>query len=42
VLYDNTRERGGGPVLYDERLGERKDALIFKEGYTLMDYFLKK
>jgi len=42
VLYDNTREREGGPVLYDERLGEGKDALIFKEGHTLMDYFLKK
>ncbi len=42
VLYDNTREREGGPVLYDERLGESKEALIFKEGYTLMDYFLKK
>jgi 2,3-bisphosphoglycerate-independent phosphoglycerate mutase len=42
VLYDNTREREGGPVLYDERLGEGKDALIFKEGHTLMDYFLKR
>jgi 2,3-bisphosphoglycerate-independent phosphoglycerate mutase len=42
VIYDNTRERSGEPVPYDERLGERKDALIFKEGHSLMDYFLKQ
>ncbi len=42
VIYDNTRERTSEPVPYDERLGERKDALIFKEGHALMDYFLKR
>ena len=42
VIYDNTRERTGEPVPYDERLGERKDALIFKEGHILMDFFLKR
>jgi 2,3-bisphosphoglycerate-independent phosphoglycerate mutase len=42
VIYDNTKERTGGPVTYDEKIMDRKDALIFKEGYTLMDYFLKK
>ena len=41
VIYDNRAERKDGPVNYDERIAERKDALIFKEGYTLMDYFLK-
>lgn len=41
VIYDNRRERAGGPVAYDEKIAERGDALIFKEGYTLMDYFLK-
>jgi len=41
VIYDNTQERSGEPVSYDERLGERKDALVFKEGYQLMDYFLR-
>jgi len=42
VIYDNGKERAGGPVTYDERIAERKDALLFTEGYTLMDYFLKK
>jgi 2,3-bisphosphoglycerate-independent phosphoglycerate mutase len=42
VIYDNTQERSGEPVSYDERLGERKDALVFKEGYQLMDYFLRR
>lgn len=42
VLYDSRSERKGGPVSYDERIADRKDALIFKEGYMLMDHFLKK
>ncbi len=42
VLYDNRRERKGGPVTYDERIADRKEALVFKEGYKLMDHFLKK
>ncbi|HYA87131.1 MAG TPA: phosphoglycerate mutase, partial [Nitrospirota bacterium] len=42
VIYDNTRERTGEAVTYDEGIAARSDALIFKEGYTLMDYFLKK
>jgi 2,3-bisphosphoglycerate-independent phosphoglycerate mutase len=42
VMYDNTKERTGDAVTYDEGIASRKDALIFKEGYTLMDFFLKK
>jgi 2,3-bisphosphoglycerate-independent phosphoglycerate mutase len=42
VIYDNRNERKGDPVTYDERIAYRKDALVFKEGHTLMDYFLKK
>jgi len=42
VLYDSRNERQGGPVTYDEKIGERPDALVIKEGYTLMDHFLKK
>jgi 2,3-bisphosphoglycerate-independent phosphoglycerate mutase len=42
VIYDNTTERTGEPVPYDERIAERKEALVFKEGHTLMDYFLKR
>jgi len=42
VIYDNRSERKDGPVAYDESIAERKDALVFEEGHTLMDYFLKK
>jgi 2,3-bisphosphoglycerate-independent phosphoglycerate mutase len=42
VIYDNRKEREGEPVAYDEKIGELKDALMFAEGHTLMDYFLKK
>lgn len=42
VLYDSRNERKGGPVTYDERIVDRKEALVFKEGYTLMDYFLQR
>jgi 2,3-bisphosphoglycerate-independent phosphoglycerate mutase len=41
VLYDNRNERKGGPVPYDERIADRSDALVFKEGHKLMDHFLK-
>jgi 2,3-bisphosphoglycerate-independent phosphoglycerate mutase len=42
VIYDNTKERKGSAVTYDEKIADRKDALVLKDGYTLMDYFLKK
>jgi 2,3-bisphosphoglycerate-independent phosphoglycerate mutase len=42
VIYDSRSERKGDPVSYDERIAYRKDALVFKEGHTLMDYFLKR
>jgi 2,3-bisphosphoglycerate-independent phosphoglycerate mutase len=42
VIYDNTKERTGGPVTYDETIADRKDALVFKDGYTLMDHFLQQ
>jgi 2,3-bisphosphoglycerate-independent phosphoglycerate mutase len=42
VLYDNRNERKGGPVTYDERIADRKEALVFKEGYKLMDHFLDR
>ncbi len=41
IIYDNKQERKGGPVSYDERIADREEALVFKEGYKLMDYFLK-
>jgi 2,3-bisphosphoglycerate-independent phosphoglycerate mutase len=42
ALYDSTREREGGPATYDETIAGRTDALLFTEGHTLMDYFLKR
>jgi len=42
IIYDNRSERQGGPVTYDERIADRKDAIVFTEGYRLMDHFLKK
>jgi len=42
VLYDNRNERKGGAVTYDEGIADRKEALVFKEGYKLMDHFLKR
>ena len=41
VLYDNRSERAGGPISYDEKIADRADALVIKDGYTLMDRFLK-
>jgi 2,3-bisphosphoglycerate-independent phosphoglycerate mutase len=41
AIYDNTRERKGDLISYDERIAYLKNALIFKEGHQLMDYFLK-
>ncbi len=42
VIYDSRRERKGDAVSYDEGIAKRKDALVFKEGYRLMDHFLEK
>jgi len=42
VLYDSRKERQGGPVSYCEAIAGRKDALVFEEGFKLMDHFLKK
>jgi 2,3-bisphosphoglycerate-independent phosphoglycerate mutase len=42
VLYDSRSERTGPPVTYDEGIAGRKDALVFEEGYKLMDHFLRE
>lgn len=42
IVYDNKNESKKGSVSYDEQIADRKDALIFKEGHTLMDFFLKR
>ncbi len=42
VIYDSREERSGEPVSYDETIAARKDALVFEQGYKLMDHFLNK
>ncbi len=42
AIYDNTRERSGDPVPYDERIAGRREASVFTEGHRLMDHFLTK
>lgn len=42
IIYDNTKERQGEPISYDEQIASRKDALFVQEGHTLMELFLKK
>jgi len=42
VIYDSRMERSGEPVSYDETIAGRKDALVFEQGYKLMDHFLEK
>ncbi len=42
LIYDNTRERQGAPIPYDEQIATRKDALFVEAGHTLMELFLKK
>jgi 2,3-bisphosphoglycerate-independent phosphoglycerate mutase len=42
IVYDNRNESKKGSVSYDEQIADRKDALIFKEGHTIMDFFLKR
>jgi 2,3-bisphosphoglycerate-independent phosphoglycerate mutase len=42
VIYDNRSERTGAPVTYDEKIADRKEALVIRDGYKLMDYFLRR
>jgi 2,3-bisphosphoglycerate-independent phosphoglycerate mutase len=42
IVYDNKQDRQGGRIAYDERIGGLKDSLLFREGHTLMGYFLNK
>ncbi len=42
IIYDNTKERQGEPISYDEQIAGRKGALFVQEGHTLMELFLKK
>ena len=42
IIYDNTKERQGEPISYDEQIAGRKGSLFVQEGHTLMELFLKK
>ncbi len=41
VIYDSTSERENNDIKYDESILGHKDAVVFSEGYRLMDYFIK-
>ncbi|MBM4135422.1 MAG: cofactor-independent phosphoglycerate mutase [Nitrospira sp.] len=41
VIFDNRIVRKNEGVAFNESLTERKDIMVFDEGYTLMDYFIK-
>jgi 2,3-bisphosphoglycerate-independent phosphoglycerate mutase len=42
VLYDSRENRADTGAVYDEAIAQRNDSLVFKQGHTLMDHFLKK
>jgi len=42
IIYDNKHERKGSPIFYDENIAKRTGILHYREGHTLMDYFLQK
>jgi 2,3-bisphosphoglycerate-independent phosphoglycerate mutase len=41
VIYDSRMKRNNDGVAFDESITEKKDILVFEEGYKLMDYFIK-
>lgn len=41
VIFDNRIVRKNEGAAFNESLTERKDIMVFDEGYTLMDYFIK-
>ncbi|MFZ5907567.1 MAG: cofactor-independent phosphoglycerate mutase [Nitrospirota bacterium] len=42
VIYDNRIQKEDRQQGFDESITERQDILVFEEGYTLMDYFIKE
>jgi 2,3-bisphosphoglycerate-independent phosphoglycerate mutase len=40
VIYDNRIKRKNEGATFDESITERKDIMVFEEGYKLMDYFI--
>lgn len=41
AIYDSRLKRENEGASYDESLLERKDLMVFEEGYRLMDFFIK-
>lgn len=41
VIFDSRERKNNGGLPYDESIAERKGIVVFKEGYKLMDYFIK-
>ncbi len=42
VIFDSTHRRENKGVHYDEFITERDDIVFFEEGYSLMEYFIKR
>jgi len=42
AIYDSRKRKNAGDVAYDESIAERKDIIVFDEGYKLMDYFIRE
>ncbi|MBI5741478.1 MAG: cofactor-independent phosphoglycerate mutase [Nitrospirae bacterium] len=40
AIFDSRDRKNAGEVAFDESIAERKDIIVFDEGYTLMDYFI--
>ncbi|MDA8084962.1 MAG: cofactor-independent phosphoglycerate mutase [Nitrospiraceae bacterium] len=41
IIYDSREKRHNAGAVYDESIVSRDDVLVFKEGHTLMDYFIR-
>lgn len=41
VIYDSQEKRTNSGASFSEAIAERDDIVVFKEGYRLMDYFIK-
>jgi 2,3-bisphosphoglycerate-independent phosphoglycerate mutase len=42
VVFDSRHRKDNRGATYDESITERKDILVFEEGYRLMDYFIRE
>ena len=41
VIYDSRKKKNNKDAAFDESITRRDDILVFEEGHTLMDFFIK-